>query len=403
MTMAHHRLLPVLSVALVSMALGGCSGTSGSEAQTADPGPASPPPTSSGLRVSSSGWSTDFSRTSIDLAEIRSGGPPKDGIPSIDEPRYQAIDEARQWLQARSPVISLEIGGAARAYPLEILTWHEIANDTLGDVPVLVTFCPLCNTALVFDRRLDGTTYDFGTTGNLRFSNLVMYDRQSESWWQQGTGEAIVGTLTGSKLEFLPAQLVSFTDFERSHPDGDVLSRDTGYEFDYGRNPYVGYDSIDEKPFLFDGVVDGRLPPVARVVTVGEQQNAIAFPYSELSKVGVAAAEFAGRAIVVLWAPGTASFLDSAWVYDSADVGATGVFETTVDGQELTFSRVESGVDAPDGAHFVDDQTGSRWTIAGHAVDGPLEGTRLTPVVHGDHFWFSWAAFAPETTIWTAP
>lgn len=181
-----------------------------------------------------SGWQTDFSKASVDLGEFLGGGPTKDGIPAIDEPAYESIGDARRRLEDRSPVISLDVGGVARAYPLAILMWHEIANDTLGGGSVVVTFCPLCNTALVFEREVDGVTHDFGTTGNLRFSDLVMYDRQTESWWQQATGEAVVGELTGTRLAFLPAQIVSLADFERAHPEGEVLSRDTGHERRYG-------------------------------------------------------------------------------------------------------------------------------------------------------------------------
>lgn len=349
------------------------------------------------LRVSTAGWKTDFSKASVDLGEFLGGGPPKDGIPAIDAPKYESIAEARRWLSDKSPVISLAVGETARAYPLAILMWHEIANDTLGGLPVVVTFCPLCNTGLVFEREVDGVVHDFGTTGNLRFSDLVMYDRQTESWWQQATGEAIVGELTGARLTFLAAQIVSLADFEAAHPDGDVLSRDTGLGRDYGRNPYVGYDTVDQNPFLFDGVLDGRLAPKERVVTVGEGATAMAFPYSELRKVGVASAVVGGEEIVVFWSAGTASALDAPMIDQGEDVGATGVFRPVVDGRRLTFER-------PDGpaAPIRDRETGSTWSVVGVAIAGELKDARLEPVVHGDHFWFAWAAFSPETTIWTA-
>ncbi|MCI0346646.1 MAG: DUF3179 domain-containing protein [Chloroflexi bacterium] len=348
------------------------------------------------LRVSTAGWRTDFSKASVDLAEFLGGGPPKDGIPSIDAPRYESIGAARGWLSDRSPVVSLAVGGAARAYPLAVLMWHEIANDTLGGTAVVVTFCPLCNTALVFEREFLGLVHDFGTTGNLRFSDLVMYDRQTESWWQQATGEAIVGELTGTRLTFLPAQIVSLADFDAAHPDGDVLSRETGFDRDYGRNPYVGYDTVDQNPFLFDGVLDGRLPPKERVVTVGEGDAAVAFPYSELRTAGVASATAGGGEVVVFWTPGTASALGGPNINESEDIGATGVFRPVIDGRPLTFVR-EGGENAP----ITDRETGSTWSVAGVAVGGELGGSKLEPVVHGDHFWFAWAAFTPETTIWT--
>ena len=370
------------------------SPTAGSS--TAGSSTGSPSPDVSRLRVSTAGWRTDFSKASVDLGEFLGGGPPKDGIPSIDAPAYESIADARGWLEDRSPVISLEVGGEARAYPLAILMWHEIANDVLGDVPVVVTFCPLCNTALVFEREFDGVVHDFGTTGNLRFSDLVMYDRQTESWWQQATGQAIVGELTDTKLTFLPAQVVSLGDFEAAHSDGDVLSRDTGIGRSYGQNPYVGYDTVDENPFLFEGELDGRLPPKERAVTVGEGADAVGFPYSELRLVGSATATVGGEDVVVFWVPGTASALDGGVIDESKDIGATGVFRPVVDGRQLTFER--AGEDGP----IRDRETGSTWSITGEAIDGEFEGVRLEPVVHGDHFWFAWAAFAPETTIWTA-
>jgi hypothetical protein len=166
-------------------------------------------------------------------------------------------------------VIAFELNGEARAYPLQILIWHEIVDDTVSGVPVAITFCPLCNTAIAFDRRVDGQALRFGTTGNLRRSDLVMWsDDPGETWWQQITGEALVGDLVGHQLTPLPAEIVSFADFKAAFPHGQVLSRDTGHPRSYGTNPYVGYDSINSSPFLYSGPQDGRLPPMERVATV---------------------------------------------------------------------------------------------------------------------------------------
>jgi hypothetical protein len=393
----------LVAAAVVSLIASSCSGGTGTGATPAAEetagasagGSRSADP--SRLRVSKTGWKTDFTKASVDLAEFLGGGPPKDGIPPIDEPRYESVDAARGWLEDRSPVIGLSMAGEARAYPLAILMWHEIANDTLAGVPVVITFCPLCNTALVFEREIDGVVLDFGTTGNLRFSDLVMYDRQTETWWQQATGQAIVGALTGKQLTFLPAQIISLGDFAAAHPNGDVLSRETGHGRDYGRNPYVGYDTVDQNPFLFEGELDGRLPPKERVVTVGDGPDSVAFPYSELRSAGVATATVDAEGIVVFWMPGTASALGGPNIDESEDIGATGVFRPVVGGRHLTFSR-----DGGEGSPIRDTETGSIWSVAGVAIDGELQGSRLDPVVHGDHFWFAWAAFSPETTIWTA-
>jgi hypothetical protein len=375
-----------LLVLLLLLLLVSPSGAQSADSESADP---------SSLRIDTRGWATDFTRASIDLAELQPGGPPKDGIPAIDEPVSESIDAARGWLGGTAPVIALEVESHARAYPLVILIWHEIVNDTLGGVPVVVTFCPLCNTALVFERTLDGVVYDFGTTGNLRFSDLVMYDRQTESWWQQAVGEAIVGELTGARLTFLPAQIVSLDTFAAMWPDGDVLSRDTGHQRAYGHNPYPGYDRADEHPFLYEGTLDGRIAPKERVVTVGEGAGAIAFAWSDLARVGVATETVGGLPIVVLWVPGTVSALDEALIDESADVGSTGVFRPEMDGDPLTFER-PTGTDGP----IVDRETRSTWTVTGRSIEGQLAGSQLEPVPHGNHFWFAWAAFSPETRIW---
>ncbi len=394
------------SLALVAAACVG-GGSVGGRQGSSVPSPASaepsaPPAPSQSVDLSSlgfptAGWKTDFSKHSVDLAEIFSGGPPKDGIPAVDHPKFESIAKAREWLSDPAQVISVSIGDQARAYPIAILVWHEIVNDTLGGRPITVTFCPLCNTALVFDRTVNGTVSDFGTTGNLRFSDLVMYDRQTESWWQQATGEAIVGSLTGTNLTFLPGQLVSLAEFAATYPKGDILSRDTGHERPYGQNPYVGYDQPDSQPFLFAGQSDPRLPPKERVVSVGQGSDPWAFPYSELAKTGVAETTIAGEPIVVFWVPGAASPLDARDIV-GRDIGATGVFRPIAGGKQLTFRR-EAGQDG----RIVDADSGSTWSVTGQATHGPFAGTQLEPVVHADHFWFAWAAFVPQTKIWTAP
>ena len=342
--------------------------------------------------IVTAGWKTDFSKHSVPLTEIISGGPPRDGIPPIDDPQFVSADEADQWLGQQEPVVFFELNGDAKAYPLQIMTWHEIVNDVVGGVPVAVTFCPLCNSAITFDRRLDGVVYDFGTSGKLRNSDLVMWDRQTESWWQQFTGEAIVGELTGKKLTFLSSTIISWEDFKSFHPDGKVLSRDTGYSRPYGENPYVGYDQVDIPPFLFRGETDGRLLPKERVaaVTIGDVD--VAFPFSTLEKERVVNYTAGEQDLVVFFKPGTQSALDRQVISESKEVGATGIFDPHLDGQKLTFRT--------DGDRFVDNETGSVWTILGEAVEGPLAGKMLTPIIHANHFWFSWGAFKPDTLIY---
>jgi hypothetical protein len=273
------------------------------------------------------GWETDFSKQAVPLAEFQSGGPGKDGIPAIDEPRFLPAGEV-DFLEPQEPVIELVVEGEARSYPIQILMWHEIVNDVVRGVPVAVTFCPLCNTAIVFDRRLEGEVLDFGTTGNLRNSDLVMYDRRTESWWQQFGGLALVGEHTGKRLEKLPARIVSWREFRREHPAGLVLSRETGYERAYGQNPYGGYDDIDTPPFFATANADDdRLPAKERVVFVERGEDAVAVPFSVLQERKALRVEVGGHRLVVRWRAGIASALDDWNVAGGRDVGSAEVLE----------------------------------------------------------------------------
>jgi hypothetical protein len=333
----------------------------------------------------------------VDPADIISGGPPPDGIPPIDDPKFVEAAEA-DFLSPQEPVISLVLGDNARAYPAQILVWHEIVNDTVGGVPVTVTYCPLCNTGIAFRRPvIDGELLDFGTSGKLYHSNLVMYDRQTDSLWPQALGQAVMGPLTGTKLELVPVQMVAWADWLAEHPHGKVLSRDTGVDRPYGQNPYEGYDRPDSAPFLFQGTPDPRLPPKARVVGVQVGSDVVAFPYDRLQAVasgGWAAvpAMVGGRPVVVFWKEGAVSAVDQATISQSRRVGSTGVFDPRLDDRTLTFRGTAAGV--------VDEQTGSTWDIFGRAMGGPLEGRSLNMVISIESFWFDWAAFHPDTRIY---
>lgn len=222
-----------------------------------------------------------------------------------------------------------------------------------------------------------------------------MYDRQTETWWQQATGEAIAGELTGMQLEFYPATIISWQDFKASYPQGQakVLSRETGYPRDYGHNPYLGYDDVNNPPFLYQGpTTPGQLAPVARVLTIDLNGEAVAYPYETLEKIGAVNDTVGGEAVAVFWRAGTVSPLDSASTGSGRDVGTAAAFSRMVNEQTLTFM-------AKDGI-IKDKETGSTWSILGAATGGPLEGTQLTSVVAINHFWFSWAAFKPETSIY---
>ena len=326
----------------------------------------------------------------IDPTELLPGGPPPDGIPPIDEPTFLAPDEAG-FLDEREPVLALRIGDDARAYPVQILTWHEIVNDTVGGIPVTVSYCPLCNSAIAYDRRLGDRVLDFGTSGLLYQSALVMYDRQTESLWSHFTGRAVAGELVGAEVALFPLATVSWGDWRDANPEGLVLSRDTGHERTYGQNPYPGYDDVGTSPFLFEGEVDGRLAAKTRVVGLRDGGDAVAVVLDELLDRGVVDVELSGRRLVVWARPGTTSALDATSVAGGRDVGATGAFVPQVDGRDLTFAATGDG--------FEDRETGSRWNVLGEAEGGPLAGQVLRPVEHVDTFWFAWAAFLPDTRL----
>lgn len=257
---------------------------------------------------------TDFTRHSVDYSTIIGGGPPKDGIPAIDDPSFKPAN-ADTVVEAREPVVTLELDGQIpRAYPIRYLTWHEIVNDVIGEVPVTVTFCPLCNSALVFDGRLAGETLTFGVSGMLRNSDMIMYDRNSDSWWQQFTGEAVVGDKLGQKLTTLPSWMESYAEFKARNPQGLVMQRPPVYQRAYGFNPYAGYDS-SAQPFLYRGENPPHdIPPLARVLRIGNN----AWPLTRLAKVGTLTEE----GVTIIWKAGMASALDGEKISTSREVGS---------------------------------------------------------------------------------
>lgn len=258
----------------------------------------------------------DFSRSSVEFHEIMSGGPPRDGIPAITDPEIRLAARAHGFAP-QEPVLVVDLDGApARAYPLRYLIWHEIVNDEIAGIPVAVTFCPLCNTAMVFDARLDGQVLHFGVSGRLRHSDMIMYDQETETWWQQATAEAIVGTLTGAQLVQLPAWLDSWENFRRTYPEGEAMAQPS-WPRSYGVNPYAGYDQLTQ-PFLYRGENPPHgIPALARVVRVGDR----AWPLTRLRAAG--RLEEAG--LVLDWQAGQASALGDRQIARGRDVGSVRV------------------------------------------------------------------------------
>jgi len=276
---------------------------------------------------------TDFSKHLVPLSEIRDGGPPKDGIPSIENPRFAQLKdgEVLGWAAAltdRHPVIGLEIDGEARAYPLGIMIRHEIVNDSFDGRPVAVTYCPLCNAALVFDREVDGEVLEFGVTGLLRYADLIMYDRQSESWWQQYTGEAIVGARSGQRLEILPSRLEGFGTFRARHPNGKVLIPEDPERRSYLTNPYVGYDDPGGRPYFFRGPMPDGIEAMSRVVAVETDEGPQAL---SLSLVRVAGPIDLGG-LRFSWTEGQSSALGSSDIAEAREIGNLVVQERSEDG-----------------------------------------------------------------------
>lgn len=328
----------------------------------------------------------------IDTGRVISGGPPPDGIPPIDQPTFEPASEV-DWLTPDEPVLALSIDGEERAYPVQVMIWHEIVNDTVAGTPVSITYCPLCNSALAFDRRVGDRLLTFGTSGSLYQSDLVMYDRQTESLWPQLEGRAAVGFLTGTELKRIPIATVPWQQWLDQNPDGWVLSRDTGIDRDYGRNPYQAYDAPSTEPFLLDEKSDPRLLPKERVVAIsGDDPTAI--PLQAVVDERVVEERVSEEPLVIWAVAGLRSALDTAQIVNGRLVGASGVFQRTLGNRTLSFAA--KGRDT-----FTDVQTNSTWNLLGTAVAGPLEGKQLTAVPHVDTFWFAWAAFEPDTRLLT--
>ncbi|MEL6915587.1 MAG: DUF3179 domain-containing protein [Pseudomonadota bacterium] len=263
---------------------------------------------------------TDFSNNTLESwTEVMSGGPPKDGIPSIENPNFQSVAEETE-IGDREPVITVELEGAVpRAYPIRYLTWHEIVNDEVAGIPIAVTFCPLCNSGITFDRRVRGQVLEFGVSGKLRNSDMIMYDRQTQSWWQQAVGEGIVGEMTGVELATLPTWMESWAEFKARNPEGAVMMEPTGFNRAYGQNPYVNYDS-SRRPFLYSGENPPHgINPLVRVVRVGDR----AWPLTRLSEEG----EIVEAGVRMTWRAGQASALDARSIAESRDVGTVRVFD----------------------------------------------------------------------------
>jgi len=335
---------------------------------------------------------TDFEKRSVEFDSILSGGPPKDGIPSIDRPEFSTAEVATDWLGQDEPVVVYVNGEDARAYPLQILIYHEIVNDVVNQMPVTVTFCPLCNASIVFDRTVSGEVLDFGTTGRLRNSDLIMYDRQSETWWQQFTGRGIIGKHNEVKLKQLPSQIASFSTFAASYPNGKILNRETGYSRPYGNNPYSGYDDINNSPFLYSGPEDKRLPPMERVLSIASEATpSLLIATTNLEKEPVLNISYNDKPVVIIATSSAQSALDRGRIGESRKTPAAAAFSSVLNGKTMRFEWTDG--------KLMDTDTKSVWDAFGRAISGPMENSELKQIDSGVHFAFAWLAFEPEAVV----
>jgi len=335
-------------------------------------------------------WRTDLSKHSIDLSELRAEGPAKDGIPALHRPHFQSLSEAEKWLAPGEPVIVVEHAGEVRAYPLQILLWHELVNDQIGALPVLVSYCPLCNSAVVFDRSVNGTAHSFGVAGFLRHNDMVMYDQQTDSLWQQLTGEGIVGTHTGQRLTPVTSRVITFSAFQAAYSSGKVLSRQTGYFPRYGESTYTGYE--------FGNMPRGSAASplrsgekLERVLMVENGGNRRAYRFRFLKSLGVAEDRLGDLNYVIFYEPEGLTPLDAKTIAESRSVGTAAAYLTTLNGERLRFRRKNG--------KLIDRATGSVWSVTGIATDGPLKGTRLKPVTQMVGFEFAVRHFYPKAEL----
>ncbi len=318
----------------------------------------------------------------IPIDQIFDGGVGKDGIPALNNPTLVPATHAdADYLLPGDRVIGLVSRDGPVAVPLNILWWHEVVNLDLPDRRVAVTHCPLTGSSLVFDRAVAGGA-EFGVSGLLFRSNLILYDRSpSESLWPQMTRAATCGEASRTPLPMVPSFEMTWAGWKDLHPDTRVVSRRTGHSRNYRVYPYGDYDRRDNFETLFPVVVDTRRPPKERVLGIPiAGDGGIALPFGELAFQRQRAVHITLRdgPAVVLW---------------DSDAAAAVAFFRTVGDTTLHFDLVSR--------RWVDRETGSVWSLAGHATEGPLAGTRLRPVAEAYvAFWFAWAAFQPETVIW---
>jgi len=319
---------------------------------------------------------TEEAEPLVPLEMIVSGGPPKDGIPSIDNPKFVSAAKADTFLSDDEVVFGLFLDGVARAYPTQILVWHEIVNDYVNGRPVLITYCPLCFTGAAFERYINGEAVEFGTSGKLYNSDLVMYDRKTDSYWSQIPGVAIVGKLAGYELTRIPIDYITWREWKKLHPNTEVLSRETGFARSYGTDPYSSYNTSPNIVFPVENM-DDRLPPKAITYGLEIDEKFKAYLVEDIASLSVINDRLGDEDVLIV----------------GRQDGPFRSFYRNVDNNTLEFKIINGRI--------FDKQFGSEWNINGEAISGALENKQLEQVVGTVNFWFAWIAFYPETDVYS--
>ncbi|MHA2212615.1 MAG: DUF3179 domain-containing protein [Candidatus Thorarchaeota archaeon] len=335
--------------------------------------PEDTPPTGN---VGIPGYPVNDTRLDELAANTISGGPPPDGIPPIEDPIYWNVVEADEFLALSDIVFGLIWDGQAYAYPQRILVWHEIVNEKFDDERISISYCPLTGSCVAFRGTLGEHDVTFGTSGKLINSNLLMYDRSTNSYWPQITSQAITGTLKGTKLETYPTIWTSWDKWKAAYPDTLVLSTDTGFTRNYNRDPYGSYDNpvsyyYEGDPFFPIMNSDDRLSPKNVVIGIDLNGTQHAVEKWTVWNERIVSAQVGDTAVVL--------FFD-----DSLNHVRT--FYREFDGQELTF-RYEDG-------KILDEQTNTEWSVLGSSELGQLQAIDTMDVM-----WFGWSAFFPDTGL----
>ena len=333
---------------------------------------------------------TEEEKSIVPLDQLVSGGPPPDGIPSIDNPKFISVQEASKFLKDSELVLGLNINGDVRAYPLQILVWHEIVNDNVGAVPVAITYCPLCFTNQVFNRTIDErVVIEFGTSGKLYNSNLVMYDRTTKTLWSQALAEGIVGKYAGTKLQRVPFDVAYWKEWKQLYPDSKVLSRDTGSNRPYGADPYGDYYTNSDVLFSVSNK-DSRLDLKEIVVGFENKGQFKAYKQQDIENKKVINDQVNGKSIALF-----SSYPFMVRAYDPLVVEGVG------GGGQQTIVLLQFDYNTKDKSSFIDKQTGSLWNFEGKAISGQMKGKQLTRLPFDEGFWFEWVAFHPKSALYS--